>query len=68
MLSVPELTLLVERRVGGVEFLDLSCVASGMNLNLTSDDMAGIKRQGISADDKNYYSPENIPYQATQPE
>ena len=41
-LSVSELPLLVEQRLGGVEFLDLTCLASGKILNLTSDYMADI--------------------------
>ena len=36
VLTVLDLSLLVEERVCGVEILDLSCLASGHNSNLTS--------------------------------
>ena len=45
----------------GVEILDLLCLASFHNLNLTSEDMADLRRQIIYVDDKNDPSPENIP-------
>ena len=50
MLPVSELPLLEEQRVGGAEISDLPCLASGRNLNLTSDDMADIQHQGIDFD------------------
>ena len=65
MLPVSELPLLVEQKVCGVEISDLPCLASGRNLNLTSDDMADIQHQGIDFDNdidpktKNYPSPKN---------
>ena len=36
VLPVSELPMLVEQRVCGVKILDLSCLASGYNSNLTS--------------------------------
>ena len=53
--------MLVEQRVCDVEILDLPCLASGHNSNLTSEDMADIRRQGISVDENNDPEPENIP-------
>ena len=41
----------------GVEISDLSCLASGHNYNLTSEDMADLRCQGISFDDNNYPPP-----------
>ena len=43
MLSVLELHFLVEQRVSGVEILDLPCLASGHNSNLTSEDIADLQ-------------------------
>ena len=66
-MPVSELTLLLEQRVCGVEILDLPCLASGYNSNLTSEDMADIRRQVIAVDNNNdpdpsnIISPENIP-------
>ena len=51
----------------GVEILDLPCLASGNNLNLTSDDMDDLRRQGIDVDDYNYPAPENIPVPKINP-
>ena len=45
----------------GVEFLDLPCLASGHDSNLTFEDMAGLQRRGISVDNDNSTSPQNIP-------
>ena len=59
---------MVEQRVCGVEFSDLPRLDSRQKLNLTSDDMDDLQRQGIDVDDKNGPSPENIPYEVTQPE
>ena len=53
MTSVSLTPLVVEQKVGAVEFSDLPCLASGRNLNLTSDDMAYIRRRSISVDDGN---------------
>ena len=61
MLPVSELPLLVEKMVCGVEISDLTCLASGNNLNLASEEMADLRRQYIAVDDNNYSSPENIP-------
>ena len=61
MLPVSELQFLAEQRVCGVEILNLPCLASGCNLNLTADDMADLRRQGIAFDDNNGPVPENIP-------
>ena len=48
---------MVKQRVGGVEFSYLPCLASGQNSNLTSDDMADLRRQGIAVDDENDPAP-----------
>ena len=68
MLSLSFTYLVVKQRVGGVESSDLPCLASGQNLNLTSDDMADQRRQGNAVDDKNDPAPENIPYEVPHPE
>ena len=52
---------MVEQRVGGFEFSDLPCLALGRNLNLASNDMADIRRQGITVDDGNEPDIKNIP-------
>ena len=59
--------MLVEQRVCGAEILDLLCLALGHNLNLTSDDMADILRQGIAFDDGNDPSTENIYFPKNAP-
>ena len=59
---------MVEQRVCGVEFSDLPRLDSRQKLNLTSDDMDDLQRQGIDVDDENGPSPENIPYEVPQPE
>ena len=53
--------LVVEQRVGGVEFSDLPCLDSGPNLNLTSNDMVDLRRHGIDADDDNGLAPGIFP-------
>ena len=45
--------MVVEQTVGGVEFLDLTCLASGQSLNLTFDDMDDMQSQGIDVYDEN---------------
>ena len=45
----------------GVEILDLPCLDSGHNSNLTSEEMVDIRNQGISVDDNNYPAPKIIP-------
>ena len=51
----------------GVEISYLTCLASGNNSNLTYEDMADLRIQGISVDNnndpapKNIHVPENIP-------
>ena len=67
MLSVSELPLLVEQRVSGGEFSDVLCLDSGMNLDLASDDMTDLWRQGIAVNDDNYPVPENITDEVPQP-
>ena len=52
-----ELPLLVEQRVCGDEISDLSYLASGHNLNLTSEDMADLQRQGIAVEEEITLSP-----------
>ena len=61
VLLVSELPLLVEHRVCGVESFDLPCLASGRNSNLSSGDMADLRRQGIAVYKNNDPIPENIP-------
>ena len=68
MLSVSPTTLVVEKRVGGVEFSDLACLDLGRKLNFTSTDMADLQRQGIYFDDYNNPVPNNIPYAVPQKE
>ena len=68
VLSVYPTRLVVEKRVGGAEFLHSPCLALRRNLNLTSDDMYDIQRQGISSDDENEPAPKNIPDEVPQPE
>ena len=60
MLPVLELSLIVEQMVCVVEILDLPCLASRNNLNLTSEDMADLLRQGISVDDNNDPTPQEM--------
>ena len=67
-MSVSLAPFVVEKRFGGVKFLDLPCLTSGRNSNLTSYDMADLWRQGIAADDDNKISTENIPDEVPQPE
>ena len=62
VLPVSELPLLVEQRVFSAEISDLPCLTSGNNSNLTYDNMADIKHQGIAVDDDNNLDPENIPF------
>ena len=54
---------MVEQGVGGVEFLDLPCLASRQNLNLNPNDMAGLRSQCTVVDGDNDAAPENIPYE-----
>ena len=58
--------MVVEHRVGGVEFSNLLCLALGRNLNLTSNDMADLRRQCIAVDDDNEPYPEKISYEVPQ--
>ena len=60
VLPVSELTLLEEQRVCGVEISYLPYLASGHNLNLTSEYRADLWRQVITINDNNNPSPENI--------
>ena len=60
-MPVSELPFLVEQRVRVVEILDLPFLASGHNLNLTSEDMADLRLQGIAFDNNNNHAAENIP-------
>ena len=61
VLPVSDLPLLAEQRVCGVEILYVPCLASGHNPNLTSEDMADLRRQGIDVDGGNGPAPEKIP-------
>ena len=67
MLPVSYLPLLVEQRVCGVENLDLPCLDSGYNLNLTLKDRAYLRPQGITVGDVNDPAPENIPVPGNTP-
>ena len=60
MILFSELPLLVSERVCGVKISDLSCLASGHNLNPTSEYMAGLQIKGIDVDNNNGPSPKNI--------
>ena len=51
----------------GVGILDLPCLASGHNSNLTSEDMSDIRRQGIAVDGDNGPTPKNIPIPGNNP-
>ena len=51
----------------GVEISDLLCLVSGHNLNLTSEDMADLRRQGIAVNDDNEPATENIPVPENTP-
>ena len=63
VLSVSHTPLVVEHRVGGVDLLDLPCLALGKKSNLNSNDMADLWRQGISVNDDTDPDPGNIPYE-----
>ena len=67
MQLVSELPLLVERRVCGVGILDLPCLDSGHNLNLTSEDMDDLWRQGIAVENGNNLSPGKLLSPKTPP-
>ena len=60
-MPVSELHLLVEQRVCGVEISNLPFLASGNNLNLTSEDMEDLRCQCIDIDNNNDPSPKIIP-------
>ena len=66
-MSVYPTSLVAEQRVGGIDFSSLPWLASGRNLNLTSNDMVDLRHQGITVDDENYPSAENIPDGVPQP-
>ena len=57
-----------EQRVGSVEFSDLPRLDLAQNSNLTYDDMADIRHQGIYVDDTNDPEPGNISDSVPQPE
>ena len=46
----------------GIEILDLPCLYSRYNLNLTSEDMDDLWRQDISVKDDNDPVPKNISF------
>ena len=66
MLPVSQTPSAVEHRVGGADFSDFPSLASGQNLNFTSDNMTDLRHQGIADDDDNDPDTENIPYQVPQ--
>ena len=57
---------MVEHGVVSVKFLGLSCLALGLNLNLTLDNVEDLRCQVVSVDDDNGPYPDNIPYQVPQ--
>ena len=59
---------MVEQRVDGAEISDLPCLDLKKNPNVTSDNMAGIRRQWIVVDDNNDPAPQKITDEAPQPE
>ena len=58
---------MVEHRVCGVDFLDLPCLVSRINLNLASNYMLDLRYQGISVDYENDPYPYNIKNEVPQP-
>ena len=62
----PQKALVVDHRNGGVDASDLPSLTLGQNLNLTTNDLAYIRSQGITVDADNNSYPENIPYQVPQ--
>ena len=67
-MSVYLTTLVVEQRVGGIELLDLPCLALGGNLNISYNYMADLWRQVITVYDYNKPPPNKIPGELPQPE
>ena len=65
-MSVYPTPLVVEQRVGGVEFSDLPCLASGQNSDFTSNDMADVWSQDIAVDGSNDPATKNIPGEVPQ--
>ena len=61
MMQVSQLSLVAYHRVSGIDALDLSSLDLVRNSNLTSDNMAYLRHQGITVDDDNNPEPENIP-------
>ena len=59
MLPVSELPLLAEQRVCGVEISGLTCLDSRDNLNLTSENIADLRCQGIAVEKKIDTCPQN---------
>ena len=51
----------------GVQILDLPCLSSGHNLNLTYEDMADLWRQGIAVNDENDPAPKTFPIPVNSP-
>ena len=67
VLSFSPTPLVVEQRVGGVEFSDLTYLAAGKKSNLTYDVMAYLRRQDIAAyDNNNPSTKENYGWGATE--
>ena len=67
MLPVYQTEFLVEHRVGVVNFSYLPKFSSGLNSNLTYNNMTDIRFQGTDVDDENYPATENIPDQVPHP-
>ena len=58
----------IDSRIGGVDATtNLPNLNFGRTSNLTADDMAYLRRQGIATDDNNDPAPENIPGPAPAP-
>ena len=68
MLPVSLTPLVVEQKVGSGELLDLSCLTSGQNSDLTFGDIVDLRRQGITVGDDNYPVPWKTQDEMPQPE
>ena len=53
MMQVSQLSLVAYHRVSGIDALDLSSLDLVRNSNLTSNNMAYLRHQGITVDDDN---------------
>ena len=67
MLPASESPLLLEQKVCGVKISYLPYLASGHNLNLSSEDMADLRLQGVAVDNDNNPSPKKSPVPGKSP-